>query len=203
MTERRQLGVFGGTFDPIHLGHLTAADEVRIRLGLEKILFVPAGQPWLKANRAVTPSLHRLEMVRLAISGNPHFDLSTAEVDRPGSTYTVDTISMLRGQLGEDVDMLFLLGSDTLAGLPQWKEPQELIHLCRLAVFTRPGAPLPSLEALERAVPGISGRVVPVEVSEVDIGATEIRERVARGDPVTGLVLPAVERYIHEHGLYR
>ena len=200
--ENGRIGVFGGTFDPIHVGHLTAAEDVRSQLGLRQVLFVPAGEPWLKADIPVSLARHRLEMVRLAAAGNRDFKVCRLEVDRPGPSYTVNTIEELRRQWGAETQIFLLLGSDTLADLPLWKEPARLITLCRLAVFSRPGWPLSSLEWVEKDVPGISARAVAVAVRPVDVSATEIRRRVAQGTPISGLVPPAVERYIKAQGLY-
>jgi len=202
------IGVLGGTFDPIHLGHLAVAEEVRTSLGLAEVLFVPAGQPWLKvdktlrADRSIAPAKQRVEMVKLAIVGNPHFRLSTCEVDRPGPSYAVDTIDILHQQLGTEAKLFFLLGSDALSELPQWKEPSRLIQICHLVAFTRPGFALPPLEPLESAIPGLSQHVTFVEVPQIDISATQIRNRVSRGASLHGLVPQAVERYILEQGLY-
>jgi len=196
-------GVFGGTFDPIHRGHLVVAEEMRAKLGLVEVLFIPTGQPWLKSNRAVSPAKQRLEMVRLATRVDPHFKVSTIETDRSGPSYTVDTMEVLRRQAGDEAELWFFLGSDVLAELPKWKEPLRLIQLCRLAAFARPGFPLPPLEPLELAIPGLSQRVAFVEVSQVDISATEIRRRVEQGASIRDLVPEAVEMYIEEQGLYR
>lgn len=203
MTESTDIGVFGGTFDPIHLGHLVAAEEVRVKLDLDRILFVPAGRPWLKVDRPVSPAKHRLEMIRLAIADRPQFALSTVEVDRPGPSYTVETLELLRRQLGAEARIFFLLGSDGLPDLPEWREPRRLIQLCRLAVFARPGRPVPSLESLETAIPGLSENVVFVEVPQVDVSATQIRRQVAEGVSVRDWLPPMVEDYILTHGLYR
>lgn len=199
----RGIGVFGGTFDPIHWGHLVVAEEIRAKLGLAEVFFVPTGQPWLKSRGSVSPAKQRLEMVRLATRANPHFKVSAIETDRSGPSYTVDTMEILRRQAGDEAELWFFLGSDVLAELPKWKEPRRLIQLCRLAAFARPGFPLPLLGPLELAVPGLSQRVTFVEVSQVDISATEIRRRLAQGASIHNLVPEAVERYIQEHKLYR
>jgi nicotinate-nucleotide adenylyltransferase len=196
------IGVFGGTFDPIHLGHLAVAEEVRTNLGLAEVLFVPAGQPWLKADRAISAVQHRVEMIKLAIAGNPHFKLSTCEVDRLGPSYAVDTIDILQQQLGTEARLFFLLGSDALSELPQWKEPSRLIQICHLVAFTRPGFALPPLESLELVIPGLSQHATFVEVPQIDVSATQIRNRVARGVSIHRLVPQSVERYIQEQGLY-
>lgn len=193
----------GGTFDPVHMGHLVVAEEVRYQLGLDEIIFVPAGQPWLKADRRVSPAAQRLEMVSLAIADNPLFKISTIDIDSPGPTYTVDTIDRLKGEIGVEVRIFFLIGSDALVDLPRWKEPSRLVQLCRLVAFNRPGTDLPSLGWLESVVPGVSHSITFVDVSQVDISATQIRQRAARGDSLQGLVPLTVERYILEQGLYR
>lgn len=197
------IGVFGGTFDPVHFGHLTVAEEVRCRLGIDRLLFVPAGQPWLKADRPITPAEHRVEMLSLAIADNPRFTISTIEVDRPGPSYTIDTIADLRRYLVDEVKIYFLLGSDALAELPQWKEPSRLVQLCQLVAFNRPGVPPVSIELLESAIPGISQHISYIEVSPIDISATQIRNAVAQGASLRQLVPQDVERYIQERKLYR
>jgi nicotinate-nucleotide adenylyltransferase len=196
-------GVFGGTFDPIHLGHLAAARSIQTTLKLDKVIFVPAGQPWMKAGTPVSRVKDRVEMVRLAVARRKAFELSTIEADRPGPSYAVDTIDVLRRQLGSGSDLFFLLGSDALVDIAKWREPQRLIHLCQLVAFARPGFRLPVLGDLEAAVPGVSQRIVFVEVPQRDVRATTIRQRVAEGRSIQRLVPRAVERYILEHGLYR
>lgn len=197
------IGVLGGTFDPIHIGHLLVAEEVAARLGLSRILFMPAGQPWLKLNNAnaISPAEHRLEMVRLAIAGKPGFELSTIEIERPGPTYTVDTIAELQAQLGGD-ELFFILGWDNLNQLPQWHQPARLIELCRLVAVPRVDFPLPDLGSLEAALPDISERVILFDAPRIDINASEIRRRAAQGLSIGELVPEPVERYIKEHGLY-
>ena len=197
-----KLGVLGGTFDPIHNGHLAVGDEVRSRLKLDEILFVPAGQPWLKAGKPLAKAEHRLEMVRLAIADRAYCKVSTMEIDRGGLSYTVDTIAQLRGELGEGDDLVFILGWDSLAELTEWREPERIIRLCQLVAVPRPGYPRPDLSDLEKSIPGLSERVTVLDKPEVDISASGIRERVERGQSISGLVPEAVERYIREKGLY-
>jgi len=197
-----RVGVFGGTFDPIHLGHLAVARSIQSSLGLDNVVFVPAGQPWLKADTPVSRVEDRVQMLRLALARRRALELSTIEADRPGPSYTVDTMETLQRQLGSDADFFFLLGSDALMDIAKWKEPQRLIQLCQLVAFARPGFGLPTMEALEVAVPGISMRVVFAEVPQVNIRATDIRRRIAEGRSIQRLVPRAVERYILEHGLY-
>jgi nicotinate-nucleotide adenylyltransferase len=197
-----RVGIFGGTFDPIHLGHLAVARSIQSSLGLDNVVFVPAGQPWLKADTPVSRVEDRVQMLRLALARRRALELSTLEADRPGPSYTVDTMETLQRQLGSSADLFFLLGSDALMDIAKWKEPQRLIQLCQLVAFARPGFGLPTMEALEVAVPGISMRVVFAEVPQVNIRATDIRRRIAEGRSIQRLVPRAVERYILEHGLY-
>jgi len=193
------IGVLGGTFDPIHIGHLIVAEEARIKLGLEEVLFVPAGEPWLKQDRDVTPAIHRVEMVRRAIVDNPDFKLSTLEVDRSGPSYTVDTLEALQDRLSE-TSLFFILGRDTLAELPLWKDPRKVIQLCRLVVPPRLGSR--DLRHLERAIPGLLARVVQLDMPVIGISSSGIRQRVAQGMSVRYLVPPGVEAYITEQRIY-
>ena len=196
------IGIFGGTFDPIHCGHLAVAEGVQSALELSLIVFIPTGQPWLKQDQEISAAEHRVQMVRLAIAGRSGFELCTMEVERPGPTYTVDTLKALRRHYVDAANLYFLVGSDAFADFPKWKEPQEIIGLCQLVVFRRPGFPLPSLEEFERRVPGISQRVVFAGTPEVDVSATEIRSRIDQGLSVDGMVPPTVAQYIKEKQLY-
>jgi nicotinate-nucleotide adenylyltransferase len=197
-----KIGVLGGTFDPIHLGHLKVAEEARDRLDLAEVLFVPAGQPWLKTNNVISPAEHRVEMVRLAIAGKPYFKLSTMEIERPGPTYTVDTIAELKGQLGSGDELFFILGWDNLIQLPQWREPSRLVKMCHLVAIPRVGYPTPDLASLETTVPGLSQSVTLLDEPRIDINASVIRQRVAQGLSISHLVPEPVERYIKQHRLY-
>jgi nicotinate-nucleotide adenylyltransferase len=197
------IGVLGGTFDPIHSGHLIIAEEARLKLRLARVLFVPAGQPWLKTGRTISPAAHRVEMVRGAIATNPHFELSTVEVDRPGTSYSVETIAILQQQMGAEATIFFLVGWDSLAELLQWKEPAKLIQLCKLVAVTRPGFSRPDLKTLEASVPGVTQSVIWLDIPPVDISSSDIRKRVAQGLSIHGLVPEGVESYIKEQKLYR
>jgi len=194
------IGVLGGTFDPIHMGHLVVAEEARIKLGLREVLFVPAGQPWLKRDRNITLAVHRVEMVRRAIADNPHFKLCTLEVERPGPSYTVDTLTMLRKQLGSKASLFFILGRDTLAELPLWKEPEKLVQLCRLVVPPRLGSR--DLKHLETAIPGLLDKVIQLDMPVIGISSSEIRRRIAQGLPIRYLVPAEIEKYITKHKIY-
>jgi nicotinate-nucleotide adenylyltransferase len=197
------VGVFGGTFDPIHFGHLAAAQAMRSALDFAKIFFVPAGQPWLKIGLPISAARHRLDMLRLAVSGERYLGISTVEVDRTGPSYAVDTIDILQRELGSEAKLSFLLGSDALLDLPQWKDPSRLIQICQLVAFSRPGFAVPSLDGLEAAIAGISRHITFVEVPQIDISASEIRRLVALGASIGHLVPQAVEMYIIKNGLYR
>ena len=194
------IGILGGTFDPIHIGHLVVAEEARIKLGFSEVLFVPAGQPWLKLDRNITPAAHRVEMVRRAIADNPHFKLSTLEVERPGPSYTVDTLTILRKQLGREARLFFILGRDTLAELPLWKEPEKVVQLCRLVVPPRLGSR--DLKHLETALPGLMGKVIQLDMPVIGISSSGIRQRIAQGLAIRYLVPAEVEKYITEHRIY-
>ena len=196
------IGVMGGTFDPLHNGHLIVAEEARTQVNLAEILFVPAGQPWLKTDTSISPAEHRVQMVRLTIADKPYFKLSTMEIERAGPSYTVDTIAELKGELGAGDELFFILGWDSLVELPQWWEPARLIEICHLVVVPRPGYPAPDLNSLEAAIPGLSQRVMIMDGPEIDISASVIRDRVARGLSVHHLVPEPVNRYIKQYGLY-
>jgi nicotinate-nucleotide adenylyltransferase len=198
-----KVGVMGGTFDPIHLAHLILAEQARVFLGLDRVLFVPAGAPWRKADRRITPVVDRVAMVRAALADDPYFEVSLLESERRGPSYTVDTLSVLQEQLGPQAELYFILGQDALADLPNWREPARIVQLARLAVAARPGCPPPDPAALERAVPGIQGRIDVVPMPQVDISSTDIRQRVAQGISIRFLVPASVEAYILAHGLYR
>jgi nicotinate-nucleotide adenylyltransferase len=199
-----RLGVLGGTFDPIHYGHLLAAEATRAHLKLDKVLFVPAGMPPHKTSNVISPPEHRLAMVRLAVASNPHFALSTVDLDRPGPHYTTDMVTILREEwsLSAD-DCYFIMGYDSLLDLPTWHKPSLLMQLCRLAVAHRPGYPTQQMEEVERVLPGIARRVDFVPMPLLDIASHELRERVRTGLPIKYLLPEQVERYIYEHGLYR
>ncbi len=196
------IGILGGTFNPVHIGHLAVADEATSRLGLAEVLFVPAGKPWLKADARILPAEHRLKMVKLAIAGKTCFKLSAIEVERDGPTYTVDTIAELRRQCGAGDELFFIIGWDNLTDLPRWHQPERLISMCRLVAVPRVGCPVPDLDSLEAVIPGLSQRVIMLDKPEIDVSASVIRERVRRGLSISHLVPEAVERYIKEHKLY-
>lgn len=197
------VGVFGGTFDPVHNGHLAIGREARGKLGLSYVIFVPAGNPWLKSDLPVTPSERRYEMVRLAVEPYPYLRMSRSEVDRVGPSYTVDTIAELKAGLSTEDRLFLLMGWDSLAQLPRWHQASRLVALCQVVAVPRPGYALPDLEALEKQIPGVSRSVMLLDMPQMDISASDIRSRIARGLSIRGLVPETVEKYIRENGLYR
>ena len=194
-------GVLGGTFDPVHIGHMALAEAAREQLNLGRVIWVPAGDPWRKADRTVTAAEHRVAMVELAIRDSPRFELCMIEVERQGPSYSIDTLAELRRRAPERA-LYFLLGQDALFDLPAWREPAKLIEVAQLAVTTR-GEARPTREALEQLVPGLAARVVWVKMPQVDVSATMLRELAAQGRSLHSLVPPGVDAYIRERGLYR
>ena len=206
--ERRRIGLVGGTFDPIHYGHLVVAEEVRSTLGLAEMVFIPAGQPPHKLKRATTPAQHRLAMLELALASNPHFNISLVEMDRPGPSYLVDTLRILRAQWGMNVELAFVIGWDSLEELHTWYDPQGILaQLDALVAVGRPGYSDALDEEqynnlLESRLPGIMQRLCVVQAPLLEISSTDLRQRVAQGRPIKYQTPEAVEQYILEHGLY-
>ena len=199
-----RVGILGGTFDPVHVGHLIIAEEALSRLALDQVLFIPAGQPWLKADQALSGAEHRLKMVELAIASNPRLAVSRIEVDRPGPTYTVDTLEQLKRDLEEDVQLYFILGLDTLEQFHRWEQPERIIELCELAIASRPGFQNSRIldEQLGR-YPKLGSKVNFMAAPVMDISGSSIRLRASEGRSIKYRVPEAVERYIDLQGLYR
>ena len=198
-----RLGLFGGTFDPIHNGHLAIAEETRTRLDLDQVIVIPAGEPWLKAQQAVTESCHRMAMVGLAVAPSPYFTTCDIEVRRPGPTYTVDTLEDLRRQMGHEVEFYLVLGLDALMDMGRWHEPERLFELSTVVGISRPGSEEFDLGTLEAISPGASSKVYLIDGPAVDVSAVELRRRVSQGLSIKGQVPEPVEDYIYRHGLYR
>ncbi len=198
----RKLGVFGGTFDPIHLGHLIIAEEAAERLGLEKVFFVPAKDPWRKPRHDVADAGERLEMVRLAVEGNARFSVSKVDMEREGPSYSVDTLEDLRRSEGASAEFHFILGYDALADLPNWREPGRLADIARLVAVVRPGYRV-DWRALETVVTSAKERISLLEIPEVGISSTELRRRVAEGRSIRYWAPESVDAYIRSQGLYR
>ena len=193
-------GVLGGTFDPIHNGHLKIAEEAVYSLDLDEVIFIPAAKPPLRPGGAVAEAVHRLRMVCLAIDSMPKYKISTVEMDRGGPSYTVDTIEELRCRLGGAI--YFILGWDSLDEIPKWHDPVRLVTMCRLVAVPRPDYPRPDLNRIETLVPGLKESVIMLEGPLVNISASDIRRRIAHGLSVSHLVPGAVANYIKERGLY-
>lgn len=198
-----KIGIMGGTFDPIHIAHLIIAEEARVQLALDRVIFIPAGEPWMKPGHAVSAAGHREEMVKLAISSNPSFSLSLSEMERPGPTYTVDTLEQLLGELGYDTQLFLLLGWDSVAELTAWKAPYRVSKMATVVAFPRPGFDKPEIAALEQVMPGIAERIIFLDSPYLEISSTGIRKRIAGGGSVRYLVPDAVAQYISESGLYK
>lgn len=196
---RAAWGVLGGTFDPIHLGHLAIAEQVRESLDLAGVLFVPAGMPWHKPDRLITPATHRIAMVELAIDGNPCFRLSHAEVDRPGPSYAVDTLGSLMSTYSE---LVFILSVEALWRFPMWREPSRILELCRLAVVPRHGHRAPGRPWLAEHFPGQEERVLFLDGPDLGQSASDVRERASSGRSIRYLVPDRVADYIRSHHLY-
>lgn len=201
-------GILGGTFDPIHLGHLLLAEECLEILALDKVLFVPAGQPWLKAGQPLTAAVHRLRMVELATADNPHFEVLRWELERPGPSYTVDTLERLRTEWGADAELHFILGLDALADFPRWKDPERILQLANLAVVPRPGYATEGdgddiVSGIKSRYPAYADRITMLAVASVAISATDLRRRAAIGQSLRYWTPAAVGEYIGEKGLYK
>ncbi|CAM2828285.1 nicotinate-nucleotide adenylyltransferase [Saccharomonospora xinjiangensis] len=190
----RRLGVMGGTFDPVHNGHLVAASEVQHRFGLDEVIFVPTGQPWQKAGRAVSKAEDRYLMTVIATASNPVFSVSRVDIDRGGQTYTVDTLRDLRAEYPDD-ELYFITGADALEQILTWRDADELFELAHFIGVTRPGYQLNGHHLPE-------GRVSLVEVTAMAISSTACRERVRNGEPVWYLMPDGVVRYIDKRRLY-
>jgi nicotinate-nucleotide adenylyltransferase len=196
----RRLGIFGGTLDPIHFGHLIVAEQARVQLRLDEVQFIPCGEPAIPKDYAVTPGEHRYVMAQLATASHPAFRVRRLEIDRPGPSFTVDTLRQLRAEVGPEADFFFILGSDALRQIYQWHQSELLFHLCYLAVGTRPGYGPPSLDHLR---PEHRERVIPFQTVPVEISGRLIRSLVAAGQSVRYLLPESVEEYLQKHRLYR
>ncbi len=185
----------GGTFDPIHNGHLVCASEVASLFGLDEVVFVPTGMPSQKHEGGVSPAEHRYLMTVIATATNPQFTVSRLEIDREGPTYTIDTLRALRAERGSDVDLYFITGADALAQILSWRDPAEMLSLAHFIGATRPGYALTGED-----LPADS--VTLVEIPALAISSSDCRDRVRRGAPIWYLVPDSVVRYVHKHGLY-
>ena len=196
----RRVGVMGGSFNPIHIGHLVTADEARYTFSLDEVIFVPAGQPWQKESGEVAPAEHRYMMCVIATSPEPTFRVSRIEIDRPGPTYTLDTLKALKSERPAD-ELFFITGADAILQILTWRDPEAVLREARFIAATRPGY---DLDRLEKELPeGLEGRVVIMEIPALAISSTDVRLRARESRPIRYLVPGGVAEYIEKNGLYR
>jgi nicotinate-nucleotide adenylyltransferase len=195
-----RLGILGGTFDPPHNGHLHIARAAADQLRLDRVLFAPAGVQPLKRDQPVSPAGQRAAMVALAIAGEPRFELSRIDLDRPGPHFSVDLLRIVSG-VYPGAHLWFIMGADAIGDLPRWRDPQRLVEFARLAVLRRPGFE-PDWAALDAVLPGLRDGIDWLDAPPLDISASDIQERVRAGLPIDGLVPPVVAEYIAENRLY-
>jgi len=198
-----RVGIFGGTFNPIHIAHLIVASEVRWKARLDKVIFIPCSLPPHKEAVDLAGGEERMEMIRLAISGNPYFELSPIEVMRGGKSYTIDTLREIRSKMKPDDELFFLLGYDMLVELQTWKEVDSILSICRLLAVKRPGYIIDSSYWIPPGKEWWLERIDFFDIPEIGISSSEIRRRVRMGMPISYMVPKAVEDYIMEKGLYR
>ncbi len=196
----KRLGVMGGTFDPIHYGHLVTAEEALVQFRLDGVMFVPTGSPWMKAHERVSPAEDRYLMTVIATASNPLFSVSRIEVDRAGPTYAVDTLLQIHEESGAGTDLFFITGADAMLEIFHWKEPEELFELADFIAATRPGF---DIAAFEADATTRHPRVFVMNVPALAISSTDIRARVAEGRPIRYLVPEGVKSYVEKAGLYR
>jgi nicotinate-nucleotide adenylyltransferase len=201
----RKTGIIGGTFDPVHLGHLTAAETVREAYGLEQVLFIPAGEPPHKLDQTKTSAWHRYWMTVLATLDNPKFDVSPIEIQREGISYTVDTVSHYKEALGQENEIYFIAGADIISEIADWHHIDALFEKCFFVIVTRPGFQFERLrDQLAGSLTGTQlDKVVSLEIPALDVSSTEIRQKIKDGRTVKYLIPEAVENYIRKNGLYR
>jgi nicotinate-nucleotide adenylyltransferase len=200
--SRTKIGLFGGTFDPPHIGHLILASEAVYQFDLARLLWMLAPDPPHKLDQPITPLPHRLEMLERAIAGNSSFEISRLEIERPGPHYTIDTIRLL-SQLEPNADIVFLLGGDSLRNLPTWRLSAQLVaEVSKIGVMCRPGDPF-DIPALEAKIPGITEKVSFIDAPLQNLASREIRRRIANGEAYRYYMLPPVYEYIEVNHLYR
>jgi nicotinate-nucleotide adenylyltransferase len=200
-----RVGIFGGTFDPVHLGHLIMAEQCREQAELDQVWFVPAARPPHKQDQPLTGFAQRVEMLALAVAGMPAFRIEELEKDRPGPSYTVETLEELHRR-HPDTQFSLLLGSDSLPDLPMWRNPTRIVELAELLIFPRPGWPLPSVDEVRQTLglaPQFPLRIRAIESPQIDIASRDLRHRIAQHRSVRFLIPRAVECYIEEKKLYR
>lgn len=196
-------GIMGGTFDPIHMGHLVLAEEVRNRLNLDKVIFIPSGNPPHKNDKKVTTAINRYEMTLLAITSNPNFEISTIEIERTGKSYTIDTIKQLKKKCKVKAEFYFITGADAILDLPNWKNFDELLTLCKFVAATRPGFELKKMqENIKVLEEKCNNSIYTIVVPALQISSTDIRNRIIEEQSIKYLLPEAVENYIYKNKLY-
>jgi len=198
-----KLALMGGTFDPIHFGHLVMAEAARIQFGFDQVIFVPSGTPPHKTHKQITSAVHRYIMTVLATMSNPYVHVSSFEIEREGPSYSIDTIKYFRDEYGKEVDLYFITGADAMQEILTWKAVPELLKLCQFIAATRPGYCLTELEQVKEAIGPLGhARIHCVTTPEIDISSTDIRERLKNGKSIKYLLPETVEDYIYKQGLY-
>lgn len=198
----RRVGILGGTFDPIHIGHLILAEEAWFQLQLDRVYLTPAGDPPHKVGRQLAPVRNRLHMAELATADIDYIIVSSIDADRPGPHYTSDMVRLLQAEAGPNTELYFLMGMDSLRDLPTWHEAAWLVEHARLVALSRHDVKL-NWDALEAALPGIRSRVIILDMPELEIASHVIQQRVRNGQPIRHMVPRSVEAYISKHNLYR
>jgi nicotinate-nucleotide adenylyltransferase len=199
----KRLGVMGGTFDPIHYGHLVTAEAAVWKFSLDEVVFVPTGHPWMKEHQEVAPAEHRYLMTVIATASNPRFSVSRIEVEREGPTYAVDTLQELRRTAEEEVELYFITGADAVLEIFQWKDPEEVLSMAHFIAATRPGYDLARLEEAAPTDAVGQPRISVMDIPALAISSTDVRRRVRDGEPIRYLVPEGVLAYIHKMGLYK
>lgn len=201
--KKHRVGILGGTFDPIHVGHLVTAEAVRNEYKLDKVIFIPAAIPPHKQEQSVTPALHRYIMTVLATYSNPYFEVSPIEMNRPGPSYTIDTIYELIEKYGEDTEFYFITGADAIAEIPTWDRIEELLGICQFIAATRQGC-LPNVDNIKEYFGELGQkRIHRLNTPELEISSTDIRARIKNGISIKYIVPLPVEQYIYKEGLYK
>ena len=200
----KRLGIMGGTFDPVHYGHLVTAETARAQFSFDKVIFVPSGYPPHKMGQEITEARHRYLMTVLAVATNIFFEVSRIEIDRQGYSYAIDTVSQLRERFGLGWEVYFITGADAVLEILTWKNIEHLVEMCTFVAATRPGFDLSVLDnKLEQISPMAKDKFLTFEVPALSISSTDIRQRVAEGRPIKYLLPESVERYIYINSLYK
>ena len=203
MGNKKRVGILGGTFDPIHVGHLMTAEAVRDEYNLDKVIFIPAAVPPHKRQQEVTMAKHRYVMTVLATCSNPNFEVSDIELKRPGPSYSIDTVHAFLEEYGEDTDFFFIIGADVIPDMGTWNRIEKLLEICEFVAAQRPGCKPDSEELRARFGELVAKHIHTLETPEFEVSSTDIRERLRKGHSIRYIVPPEVEEYIYQKGLYR